>query len=166
MNDLFGNQSRRKVGAESAQKGGATTFSGTSCSAHRRAPTGTPDVGADRRTRAKTAGRAYSLADLRKEAEGLYLELMQEQRQRDAFKAKLNGELPRITAARERLVMHFEIHGHPPTPVGWKGSRPLYEELDRANRAAYPFREGLRVKERLVKAIMDRIKDINMELDQ
>jgi hypothetical protein len=166
MTDLFGNQSRRKVGAESAQKGGATTFFGTSCSAHRRAPTAPPGVVADRRTRAKTAGRAYSLADLRKEAEGLYLELMQEQRQRDAFKAKLNGELPKIAAARERLVMHFEIHGHPPTQVGWKGSRPLYEELDRANRAAYPFREGLRAKERLVKAIMDRIKDINMEIDQ
>jgi hypothetical protein len=166
MSDLFGNQSRRKVGAESAQKGGATTFFGTSSSAHRRAPTGTPDVGADRRTRAKRAMPSSSVADLRKEAEGLYLELMQEQRQRDAFKAALNGELPRITAARERLVMHFEIHGHPPTQVGWKGSRPLYEELDRANRAAYPFREGLRAKERLVKAIMDRIKGINMEIDQ
>jgi len=166
MTDLFGNQSRRKVGAESAQKGGATTFSGTSSSAHRRAPTGTPGVGADRRTRAKKAERAYSLDDLRKEAEGLYLELMLERRQRDAFKAKLNGELPKITAARERLVMHFEIHGHPPTQIGWKFSRPLYEELDATNRAAYPFREGLRAKERLVKAIMDRIKDINMELDQ
>jgi hypothetical protein len=109
---------------------------------------------------------ASSVADLRKEAEGLYLELMQEQRQRDAFKAALNGELPRITAARERLVMHFEIYGHPPTQAGWKSSRLMYEELDAANRAAYPFREGLRAKERLVKAIMDRIKDINMELDQ
>ena len=166
MNDLFGNPSRRKVGAESAQKGGATTFFATSCSAHRRAPTAPPGVVADRRTRAKTAMPASSVAVLRKEAEGLYLELMQEQRQRDAFKAALNGKLPRITAARERLVMHFEIYGHPPTQAGWKSSRLLYEELDAANRAAYPFREGLRAKERLVKAIMDRIKDINMELDQ
>jgi hypothetical protein len=166
MTDLFGNQSRRKVGAQSAQKGGASTFFGTSCSAHRRAPTATPEVVADRRTRAKTAGRAYSLADLRKEVEGLYLELMLERRQRDAFKAALDGKLPAIVAAKERLVRHFEIYGHPPTQIGWKGSRPLYEELDATNRAAYPFREGLRAKERLVKAIMDRIKDINLELDR
>lgn len=162
MTDPSKTPSRRKVGAN----GSCADFFSLGSSAHWRAPTGTPDVGADRRTRAKTETPASSVAVLRKEAEGLYLELMQEQRQRDAFKAALNGKLPRITAAKERLVMHFEIYGHPPTQAGWKSSRLLYEELDAANRAAYPFREGLRAKERLVKAIMDRIKDINMELDQ
>lgn len=166
MTDLFDNS----TGAKKPLTGAPPVRTGAPViplkSGNRGAPVSPPRPVGNRGTLPTREGRAPPIALLRKEMEGLYLELMTARRERDLAKTAVTARQPAIVAARECLKMYFEQQGMPPTAVGWRVSRPLYEAHDAAQRDAYPFKEAAKNAERIVKAVTDRLKDINLEIGE
>jgi mevalonate pyrophosphate decarboxylase len=105
------------------------------------------------------------LRALREERDLLYLDLVQVTSERDAAKRAVDVLRPAVLAAKDRVAAHFEEWGPPPTALGPAASAPLYAALDAATSALAPHAKALADAERIRKAILARLKEINMELE-